>query len=264
MAYDLLRICSAAHSLQTNNQEEATVNRTHLSASVLLACLLGGPTANAVPVVYDFTGSGNLYTLGGVGYSPIASATEFSGWVSIDVNPSGPGGPDSHFDSTYEWAYDYNGWVQSDFFIDWGSGSFNPTAGPGMLSQSDNYAENGYASVYDQLFNRELYTSYDAASATSHVSHASLTRFTSDLSWLSSFSTFDTSVGMATGTGYFINRIQFDDYFYTSSGDYSGRTGVIELTSLTARTASVPEPGTLALLGLGLVGVWLARRRRAR
>jgi PEP-CTERM motif len=40
-------------------------------------------------------------------------------------------------------------------------------------------------------------------------------------------------------------------------------SGGFRISSLTLRTASVPEPGTLSLLGAGLLGFALLRRRRA-
>lgn len=225
--------------------------------TALVGCLMGGAVANAVPVTYDFTGTGILITYTGVSSTNVASAQTYTGWVTIDVIAPGPSGSDSY--SGPDNATDLNGWVQSDFFIDWGSGSFNPAAVPG-LSYADMFAQVQNGSSSDALYNRELYQG--EVDGTLHVSHAYLNRYTNS-TWLSDLS-FDQSVGLAPGG---TNYLAFADYsrtlnYVTGSSDFVGHQGSFNLSSLTARTTSVPEPGALALFGLGLAGLGLMRRRR--
>ena len=73
--------------------------------------------------------------------------------------------------------------------------------------------------------------------------------------WDTTFSTNQTSVGnWSIGNN---NRLSFN------SGASWGTYGGVEQMAIDATPAAVPEPTTLALLGLGAVGMRLTRRRRA-
>ena len=208
------------------------MERCYLRTAAIVVCLLSGAAAQGVPVTYDFTGRGTIDW-----WSAPTSPHTFTGWMTVDVNLAGQRG-DHH-----------NGWVESDFFIDWGSGSFNP--GPVVeQAYSDMYASvsNGDSVGFrDEMVNREYYQRN--VGDVWHYSYAQLDRSTSDISWLSDRS-FDTSKTLATGPDAlnwlrFRNDVFGDDKFY----------GSVYLDSLTIRPTSVPEPGTLILFGLGLAGL---------
>ena len=161
-------------------------------------------------------------------------------------------------------AYDPNGWVQADFLVQWGGNSFNPGPLAGQNS-ADSLADvlNDWDSSFDRLWNRENYESYTGGAY--YDSYANLVRYTTDTSWLNDLS-FDVTAGLAPGSGA-VNSIDFANGSHTYNpgaqrDDYTGFFGSFSVSSFTERVTAVPEPSTLALLGIGLVGLPLVRRRR--
>lgn len=234
------------------------MSRLQLRVTAFAACLFNGVAAHAVPFTYDFAGFGSVCTYASNATCASTYDGAFTGSITIDVLANGPGGADSFTNGT-SLAYDYNGWVQSDFLIQWYGNSFNP-ASIGPQAASDNYVQlaNDFIGA-DQLFNRESYQWMDGS--TNFYSSAGLTRQSSDPSWLTDL-TFPAGLGLATGPAAF-NQLNFGEYSQSASGTYAGFSGMATLSSLTVRPNSVPEPGTLVLFGIGLIGLGLCRRRQA-
>jgi hypothetical protein len=223
-------------------------------------CLLSGLPAQAAPVTYDFTGTGFVCTYASNAGCASRYDGAFTGSITVEVLADGPSGADSYTNGT-SMAYDYNGWAEVDFLIQWGSQSFNPGAVPSQVS-SDNYVQlfNDWAYA-DFIAIRENYAGFDGS--TEFQSIAQFTRQTGDLSWLSDLS-MPSGLGLAPGPSAF-NQILFSNLTRTTgefSEVYAGYSGTVNVSSFVPRTTSVPEPGTFALFSLGLAGIVLCRRRR--
>ena len=230
-----------------------------LRMTALVACLFNGLAAHAAPMTYDFAGIGSVCNYASDASCALTFEGAITGSVTIDFLANGPSGPDSYTNGI-SLAYDHNGWLQSDFVIQWDGHSFNPGPLDSPVS-SDNYVQlaNDYIGA-DQLHNREAYRGLDGS--TDMYSIASLTRQSSDPSWLTDL-TFPEGLGLAPGPNAF-NQIRFSEYSQSANGIFAGFSGMADLSSLTVRATSVPEPGTLVLFGFGLAGVGLFRHRRAK
>jgi hypothetical protein len=118
------------------------------------------------------------------------------------------------------------GWVQND--SDFSVLYYTGVVAPAMNSSLTNMLSSGWSLLQNVNGGSSGYTDYSLASNASTVSSY----------WY--ISSYSSSFGGQLDSG--------DDYF--------------KLKSVSAERA-VPEPGTLALLGLGLAGIGFARRRRA-
>ena len=71
------------------------MNKLPLRMTALVACLFSGLAAHAVPLTYDFAGTGSVCTFASDASCASTYEGAFSGSVTIDVLANGPSGPDS-------------------------------------------------------------------------------------------------------------------------------------------------------------------------
>lgn len=234
---------------------------------ILAAIALAGTASPSQAAILNLMGSGTVcsyYVVGGKSFCQEIYNGPMTAQIGINVLADVPAGPGSFLLTNS--AIDPFGWVASTFEFTWASGSFvfEPLQGE-TISNMPARVENDYFGL-DRLAIAAV-SQINASGPTAAVwqtRSAGLERFTKDTSWLNSLA-FPASEGLAPGewnTSTFTDYSFVFDYYTESFTRYTGFSANATWESATV-TTSVPEPGTLALLGLGLAGLGVARRKRA-
>jgi hypothetical protein len=237
-----------------------TKTLTFTQSCASLTVLLFSTAASAAPITYDFTGVGQVCG-SSCFFGPVFNGS-FSGTITIDEIAPGPSGDDVHVDVAAGYVSDPNGWVNSSYEIHWDSGSFvsGVFAGTGISNSAQGaIVTNGPEGDWMQTS-----WSYDAYAESNYLywEQAQFTRFSADTSWLDDNS-FRTDLELASGPGA-ANTLSFWTYYYDWYGGLMSEVkGRIDVQTLVARNPTpVPEPSTLVLLALGVLGAFGLMRRR--
>lgn len=227
-----------------------------LQALALSACLLFGASARAVPLIYDFEGTGTLCSYVAGWCTPVSEVT-FTGSVLIDVLADGPNGSDGFVNPIETIAFDLEGWVYSEFYIQWDGGSFSSHPIPeGVMPTYRTTVVN--TPDYDLLHNTVEWNDSDSG----RYVFAQLVRQTGDSSWLNGLTFEDRGLAPPIGDYFPYNYLTFNNLIMDPSGGQTGESGVVgQFSYFALRPTEVPEPATLSLFGLALAGLGIARRR---
>jgi hypothetical protein len=212
----------------------------------VLAGLAAASQASAIPVLVDFT-AGNWSAASGE-----TSISQSYGSFDVTLTSSGPGaltfnaGGPTPSSATDFLALGGDGIGIGDDEVSWGQSlkvGFSSEVTVLSYYFLDLFAGEGPGGVAEQV-------SVDFGAAGNYV---------------------DSGVATDTVGFYGRNNLSLSDILWISFSSYAGAFSDFALAGIliddgtllqTARPVSVPEPGTLGLLGIGLVGAALIRRRR--
>ena len=196
-----------------------------VAMTVLGLASLGAGPAKADMILFTFTGGG-VGSMGGVPFSNPAFQISIAGDTANVVLPYGT--PD-------------------DFAL------LNLTATINLgASRIATFSE----LVYVESF-------YDASSGNSTILFGAMSQYQNDFYWFQDIPTGDTPYGLNASIGPITSPYKGGVFDFPSVATSLGALNITQAGSATfqARVSAVPEPGTITLLGLGIIGLVAGGRR---